>query len=365
MCDSRRFGIPLRSVLFAAAGCAVSFAAPCALAADAAAPVRGLKVMSYNVQNLFDTVDDPQTQDEEFTPKGAQRWSPQLVADKMENLAEVIESAAPDVVGLVEVENEAIVQELAKTALAGRYPHVAVANSQDSRGIRPALLSRFPIINMTSHNVSDPDWNEHGQRKFGRDILEVTVDTNQAGDARYVTFLVNHWLSRAGGPERDTWRMQEARALREIMDGILRNHPERLVVAMGDFNDGVKDASIREGLGAKLDYAEFLKASGDAVYAVGGELSQSHPQRTGTYYYHQGHEWSDLDHLFVARSASARAAMSSQAPSFRVVTSRFTDRHGRPQGCELPRSSASRGGSPAPRRCPEGASDHLPIVTEI
>ena len=67
------------------------------------------RIMFYNVENLFDTADDPSTADDEFTPRGKKHWTKAKYTDKLLKIAEVIDSVGdkelPCIVGLAEVEN--------------------------------------------------------------------------------------------------------------------------------------------------------------------------------------------------------------------------------------------------------------------
>jgi len=75
--------------------------------------------MSYNVQNLFDTIESPDTNDHEFTPGGLQKWTEVVLSDKIQNLGEVIRSSNPAIIALTEVENQAVVEQLVNQGLSG------------------------------------------------------------------------------------------------------------------------------------------------------------------------------------------------------------------------------------------------------
>src|SRR5688500_14862683 len=83
-----------------------------------AARAKRMKVMSYNVQNLFDTVDSEDTNDSEFTPDGKQKWTETVIRDKIANLGHVIKAQSPDVIALSEVESQEMVDRLVKEGLA-------------------------------------------------------------------------------------------------------------------------------------------------------------------------------------------------------------------------------------------------------
>lgn len=332
-----------------------------------------IKIAGYNVQNLFDTYDDPNTSDEEFTPRGAQHWTEEVLEDKMRNLGEVFRQMNADVVGMTEVENEAIVRRFMDVGLAGQgYTSYAVADTRDGRGIRTAVVSRYPIHRVKSHDVSNPEWIENGRRKFSRDILEVTVDVNGTP----VTVFVSHWLSKAGGAIRDGWRRDEANALTKIMRDIARNDPARLMVAVGDFNDTLDGPSLRNTLDLAHTFADFMRSSADKLFATDRELESLPPRDRGTHYFHPGHEWNTLDHMFIMAGdalKSGRARGFNYVPgSTEVVHPRFVSHEGFPQGCEIIRgantnNNRNRNGNRRNAReefrtsCPNGASDHFPM----
>lgn len=355
-------------------------------AVGARAEGRDLKVMGYNLQNLFDTVDNPRTNDEEFTPNGKQRWTDAVLTDKMRNLGEVIRGEMPDVMAVSEVENQEVLERMVDVGLNGAgYKYVMAADSRDSRGIRPGIVSRLPIVSHKSHQVSRPEWVERGQRKFGRDIFEVTIDTGAGGE---VTVLASHWLSKAGGPVRDGWREQEAQSMREIMQQITAKNPGRLVIALGDFNDDLRSSPIRDGLKPLLDLKDFLAAGPEAIFAADSEIMNLPGDQRGTHYYHPKHEWNTLDHVFVAAGRDLKSGRVKgyhyDPKSVRVVHPRqFMSGDGSPRGCEIiggARDSNAKKGKNGKgengrgenngqggyrTNCPNGASDHLAMTANF
>jgi uncharacterized DUF497 family protein len=109
----------------------------------------------YNVENLFDTKDDPITYDDDRTPTGKDRWTEAIYADKVKNMAGVIAEVgeeisknAPALIGLAEVENLATVQDLANDpALLARDYGIAHFDSPDRRGIDVALMYQKSLLN--------------------------------------------------------------------------------------------------------------------------------------------------------------------------------------------------------------------------
>ncbi len=100
----------------------------------------------YNVENLFDTIDDPKTEDEWFLPTSETEWNSEKYIKKLADLSKVIdamnsETGGPDIIGLCEVENYQVVKDLAsKPVLKDNHYKVIHFDSPDARGIDVAAL---------------------------------------------------------------------------------------------------------------------------------------------------------------------------------------------------------------------------------
>lgn len=200
----------------------------------------------WNVENLFDTRDDPRTNDDEFTPQGERHWTHRKLQAKLQGIAKTLAMAdLPDVVGLGEVENKYVLRELCNGTplkMAGyRYVH---HDSPDRRGIDVALIyrqDRFRVLRDSVVRVSDS-----AAGFFTRDILVVEGVTPQ-GDT--VCLVLNHWPSKRGGEEAEAHRVEIAARLRDIMKELHDKYPQGAVVAMGDMNSTVDEAPMAEGMG--------------------------------------------------------------------------------------------------------------------
>src|SRR5665648_572482 len=106
-------------------------------------------VVSYNVENLFDTVDDPTIPDEEFLPESDKEWTAERYQKKLNDLAEVISEVnpkeLPEIVGLVEVENQTVLEDLIHTAKLNNQYAIIHEESPDYRGIDVALIYRKAV----------------------------------------------------------------------------------------------------------------------------------------------------------------------------------------------------------------------------
>lgn len=202
----------------------------------------------YNVENLFDTVDDPEKRDEEFLPEGRKSWTNARYTQKLKKIAKVLSELseeAPAIIGLCEVENKQVVEDLIKTPPLKKYNYKIVHYpSPDRRGIDVALLYRaeyFELNSSKSYRLVDkaqPDF-------ITRDQLLVTGKL----DGDRIHFIVNHWPSRSGGQARSApRRMTAARLTRQISDSLLTAERNAKLVVMGDLNDNPNDVSLTTGL---------------------------------------------------------------------------------------------------------------------
>lgn len=212
------------------------------------------KVVFYNFENLFDTIDDPDIFDEEFTPEGPKKWNSVKYGKKIANLERVLFNIAaedrdfPVVIGVSEIENRNVMEDvIAQAKLAHADYRVVHFDSPDARGVdvgfyyRPDLFKLEGSAPIPFHMPELPNFRT-------RDFVTMwgTIDSEP------FFFLVSHWPSRLGGKEAsDPKRMAAARQIRNIVDSVQRVDPATKVVVMGDLNDDATDNSIVEGLSAK------------------------------------------------------------------------------------------------------------------
>ncbi len=215
-------------------------------------------VAFYNAENLFDTVDDPDTNDSDRTPEGEARWTQELYQDHVNKIASVIgqigeevRKSAPDVVGLAEVENKGVVEDLLKTSyLKDKNYGIVHFDSPDKRGIDVALLYRkdvFKVKDSSKHELLLHD-SDTKKRIYTRDQLLVSGYL----DGELVYFIVNHWPSRRGGEVRSRYLREAAAALnKQIIDSVLQVSPGAKIISMGDFNDDAINSSFKKILKTK------------------------------------------------------------------------------------------------------------------
>lgn len=213
----------------------------------------------YNVENLFDTVDDINVRDSEFLPGGDYKWDNKRYETKLANISAVVNIMAggPDILGLAEVENRGVIEDLiTRTSLLKQKYQIVHFDSPDRRGIDVALIYNpmkfqpFKVDKIPFEVPDEPNFKT-------RDILWVTG--LYAGDTLHVA--VNHWPSRRGG--KADKRLLAAQILRDKVDSVLAKDADAKIILMGDFNDDPNNKSIRKILKAnvKLDYNCLYNAS--------------------------------------------------------------------------------------------------------
>ncbi len=208
----------------------------------------------YNLENLFDTIDDKNTFDDDFTPEGKKNWNYKRYQKKIKKLSSVISQIGTDksklppvLIGVVEVENKAVLSDLVSHKnLADFHYGYAHYDSPDERGIDVALLYQkkhfellasktFPLLLST----------DSGGRDYTRDVLY--VKGRLKGELMYI--LVNHWPSRRSGLDTsEEKRLLAAELVGSIVDGIQLEDPEAHIIIMGDFNDDPTNISIKQTL---------------------------------------------------------------------------------------------------------------------
>lgn len=240
-------------------------------------------VAFYNFENLFDTINNP-NQDDEWTPTGTQNWTSKKYKQKIHNLGRVISQIgtgdntknSPTLIGGSEIENRGVLEDLIKDPqLIGNDYGIVHFDSPDNRGIDVALLYRKKNFQPTSYaNIplliyknevktkekvvveteedkldEDKISTISGKRIYTRDVLLVSGFL----DGDEINILVNHWPSRSGGEKKSSpFREAAGRLNRKIMDSLYKINPNAKIISMGDFNDGTYNKSIKEGIGAKL-----------------------------------------------------------------------------------------------------------------
>ena len=226
-------------------------------------PGRGdFRIMFYNVENFFDNENDSLTLDDEFLPDGARHWTNYKYRKKLNNIYKVIVAVGgwepPEIVGLCEVENESVLEDLVnKTPLAKYEYKIIHKESPDQRGIDVALLYRKNKFNILQTSFIPII---RGNISLNtRDILFVKGVT---GTKDTLNIFVNHWASRYSGKiESAKKRNFIAAVLRQHIDSIFAMDMHTNIIIMGDFNDEPLDESVLRILNTKTDLSEIIPGS--------------------------------------------------------------------------------------------------------
>lgn len=216
----------------------------------------------YNLENYYDTLNDPNTDDDEFTPNGANAYTPAVFEKKVDNLATILSQMATDktsiglsMVGVAEIENEWVLKVLCDhPKLKPKNWKVVHFDGPDGRGVDCGLLynpTLFKVLSAASLTVPiDP-----GDRPT-RDVLYVYGKL----DGEPVHVFVNHWPSRRGGEAITREKRKTAAAVsKKIIDSLMNQDPMTKVIVMGDLNDDPINASVTEVLNAKPKIKQVIK----------------------------------------------------------------------------------------------------------
>jgi len=219
----------------------------------------------YNLENLFDTLTDPDTNkilQDEFTPKGKNKWTSERYNEKLNNMAKVISElgveVTPDgaaILGVSEIENKTVLEDLVKTEkLKNRNYQVVHYDSPDKRGIDVGLIYNpkyFKVESSRSISLRSID-----TTFYTRDQLLVSGYLND----EKIHVIVSHWPSRSGGEKRSAPRRASAATLgKMIVDSIQKVEPNAKIFYMGDLNDDPTDKSVKvhlKGVGKKEELKE-------------------------------------------------------------------------------------------------------------
>lgn len=252
----------------------------------------------YNLENFYDTINQPDVQDEEFTPEGAKHYTPALYIDKMHHLADVLSQIATDITtdglsmfGCSEIENESVLKDLIQQPeLKNRNYAIVHYDSPDARGIDVGLIYNpkyFKVKYSEPLFVHLPD--ENGKPYYTRDVLYVYGEY----DGEPIHIFVNHWPSRRGGEGASApFRALAAGVCKAKIDSITKKNADAKIVLMGDLNDDPVSPSI----------TQVLKAVGDPAKVKHGGLynpwTVMYNSGTGTLAYNDA--WNLFDQIMIS-----------------------------------------------------------------
>lgn len=209
----------------------------------------------YNMENLFDTFDDPIVSDEEFLPKGQKAWTDEKYNHKIASMASVVSQLGKDMcqdglslLGVSEIENAAVLRDLiSHPLLSNRNYDFLHIDSKDKRGIDVALIYDKDVFEPQGLKNYFVDLSKGGSKsaRITRDVL--LFEGLLGGEQLYIT--VNHWPSRSGGEKRSEFgRIRAAQVNRHILDSLQVINPKARLIIMGDLNDNPDNDSVVKSL---------------------------------------------------------------------------------------------------------------------
>lgn len=217
-------------------------------------------VMFYNLENLFDSINNNGKYDFEFSPEGKNRWDGKRYKQKIHNMAYAISRLdskttpnGPAIIGVSEVENKSVLLDLvADPQIAERNYQVIHHDSPDRRGIDVSLLynpKMFRPLRVSNHvlKIDSMPWFRTRDQMCVVGLL----------GGKRVAVIVNHWPSRRGGTEQSAYlRKAAAELTRQVSDSLLSIDPNIGIIVMGDLNDSPYDKSLVEVLEARKNIDE-------------------------------------------------------------------------------------------------------------
>ena len=301
----------------------------------------------YNVENLFDTIDTPEKNDEEFTPSSKLQHGSKNYKIKIANLAKVInamsESRNMGILGLCEVENLAVVNDLESKLSYSKYA-IIHEESPDERGIDNAILvdkKHFKIIESGKHTVSLGE-----DERPTRDIIWGRLKHKATKEELLV--FVNHWPSRYGGAEASNWkRVKASESLSEIIALLKLRYANAHVVVLGDLNDYPSNESV-----SRLEQCEETESCLKDLHArFEGTDRGSHAYKGG---------WGVLDHILVSQSLlKGESDLKTSKESGRIFKKKWMLYESSYDGKLYPSRAYGRD------KFYGGYSDHLPVIIGI
>lgn len=306
-------------------------------------------IASWNIENLFDTVDDADKADEWFTAESEIKWTHDRLQTKTKNLAKVIsymnKGNGPDLLGIQEVEHADLLFKILDNLKTSKRYKVIHEESPDARGIDNALIYNSDLFKLIKHEALTVEL-EKG--KTTRQIIYAELKISDES----IHVFVNHWPSRREGLKETEWkRIKAAKTLMKKLKQI-GNFEDENIIIIGDFNDLPSNISIKKILGAEnincdSNYSDFTLLN----------LAYSHFQEgKGTYKYRD--HWNMLDQIIISNRLFDQKAIDYNCGTFEIIKPEYIiQKDGKYAGTSLP----TYGG----RKYLGGYSDHFSIGAEF
>ncbi|UCE95043.1 MAG: endonuclease/exonuclease/phosphatase family protein [Flavobacteriaceae bacterium] len=315
-------------------------------------------IVFYNVENLFDTIDDPDTFDEDYTLEGRYNYSNRDYQEKIDKTAKVLSEIGysgsknkPILIGLAEVENRGVLKDLIHSKkLQNIHYEIIHKDSPDLRGIDVALIYQpFSFSPVFYEFLELKLWNDLGERIYTRDILYVhgVLDTDE------IHLFVNHWPSRRGGKiKSQPKRLKAAYLVNKKVNEILIENPVAKILILGDFNDDPFDPSINEVL-------SLNKTNGEKAEPIFfNPMGQMFKKGMNTLAYRDGINL--FDQILVSKSLLKSSGLTDGYHFLRAgIYNPMYLIHNKGRFAGYPKRSFNR------QKYSGGYSDHFPVFVEL
>ena len=314
-------------------------------------------VAFYNLENLFDTINDPNKFDEASPMMEIKGNRSEIYKKKVHNMARVISDIGrditnntPAIIGVSEVENREVLEDVVNDPLLLAKDYGIVHyDSPDARGIDVALLYQkkiFTPLYTSNHELKIYD-DTTRKRVYTRDQLLVSGKL----DGEMIHVIVNHWPSRRGGEARSRpKRVAAAKLNKHLIDSLHVIDPYSKIFIMGDLNDNPTNASVKDILKAKKNKN---KVGLKGIYNPMENLARN---GLGTNAYRDG--WSLFDQIMFTKPLLEKDYSSFRFYKAGIFNKNYlTNKRGRWKGYPLRSFDNSR--------FTDGFSDHFPVYVHI
>ena len=314
-------------------------------------------VAFYNLENLFDTINDPNKLDEASPIMELKANKGAIYKNKVRNMARVISEIgldvtnnSPAIIGVSEIENREVLEDLVNDSLLLEKNYGIVHyNSPDIRGIDVALLYQkqlFTPISTSSHELKIYD-NDSQKRVYTRDQLLVSGNLEE----EFIHVIVNHWPSRSGGETRSRpKRIAAAKLTKHLVDSLQVTDPYAKVFILGDLNDNPNNASVKDILKTQKNKKRV------GLKGIYNPYESFFKKGIGTTAYRDS--WSLFDQILVTKPLLEKEYVSFRFYKAGIFNRQYlTTKTGQYRG--YPFRSWSNGGFS------NGFSDHFPVYVYV
>lgn len=302
----------------------------------------------YNLDNLFDTIDNPLKADEDFTPGGKYLWNSEKYHHKLSKLSSVLNAfpgGVPDLLGVCELETAGALNDLAKQCSPNSPHHVLHFESEDERGIDVALMyngDKFTLLD----SAAFPLRQTADSSDRSRSVLWAKLLSKTSSDTFQI--MVCHFPSRREGKDLSAPKRVEAAELcRRIITEKCNTKSSALIIC-GDFNDEPWDYSMASVLKAgnikNTEHSDLF----NLMYAFD-------KKKEGTYRFRD--RWNILDQIIFSAALSDGKNSEYVGGSVGILSEKWLFQKGKYAGYPL----RTFGGN----NWLNGYSDHLPVYAKI